>query len=245
MKAKKDWFESWFNTSYYHILYQHRDYMEACHFIRNLIDKIKPLKESEILDLACGRGRHAVYLNKLGYRVTGLDLSEENIAFSRQFENDRLKFESRDMRETYGNDRFDYIFNLFTSFGYFENWEDNLLACRMIQKALKPNGLLVMDFMNTNKVCLSLVEEETHLVNHIEFKIERFIRDEKVIKKISFEDRGELYQFEERVQLLDLDDFQRLFFATNLQIQHTFGDFELGEFHDSSSERLILFVGPK
>ncbi len=241
MKAQTDWFKSWFNTPYYHILYQHRDDTEAQFFIRNLIGKLKPHEEAEMLDLACGRGRHAIYLNQLGYRVTGLDLSEKNISYACQYKNKHLRFETGDMRLPYGENRFHYIFNLFTSFGYFEK-EDNLRACRMIKRALKPGGLLVLDFMNVNKVKLGLVEEEVHLINHLEFRIERFIRNEKVIKRIRFEDKGQLYEFKEKVQLLELEDFRELFSATGLQIEYIFGDFELNRFDAGKSERLILFV---
>jgi len=242
MKAQTDWFESWFNTPYYHILYQHRDNTEARFFIRNLIQEVKPSKESDILDLACGRGRHSVYLNELGYKVTGLDLSEENIAFASDFENDRLKFEVGDMRLPFGKERFDYIINLFTSFGYFEDRADNLSTCKMIHQALKADGMLIMDFMNVNKVKLGLVKEEVHLINHIEFTIERFIKDERVIKRVSFNDNDRAYQFEERVQLLELNDFKEMFNATGLQIERIFGDFELNPFDADQSERLILFV---
>ena len=75
--------------------------------------------------MACGKGRHSVHLNSLGYQVTGLDLSEESIAYAKQFENSSLHFDVHDMSTPY-HDQFDAVFNLFTSFGYFENEEDNL-----------------------------------------------------------------------------------------------------------------------
>ena len=55
---------NWFNSSYYHILYKNRDYNEAEYFINNLITKLNIKKNSKILDLACGSGRHSIYLNK-------------------------------------------------------------------------------------------------------------------------------------------------------------------------------------
>ena len=120
------WYASWFNTPYYHILYRDRDHAEARTFMDKLTHHLGLSRESHILDLACGRGRHSLYLNSIGFEVTGVDLSEESIAYAKQFENDRLHFDIHDMCKPYSK-KFDAVFNLFTSFGYFENDADNLL----------------------------------------------------------------------------------------------------------------------
>lgn len=243
MTADNAWFKSWFDTKYYHILYQHRDENEAQLFIKNLVNALRPSPDDHILDLACGRGRHAIFLNEDGFEVTGIDLSESNIRYARKFEDQSLHFEVGDMRQSYGENRFNYIFNLFTSFGYFENWEDNLRALKMMKHALKPGGTLVLDFMNVYKVQLGLVKEEIRQAGGIEFHIERFIRDNQVIKKISFSDKGQDYQFEEKVQLLDLGDFRKLFRESGFEIESIYGDFNLSSFDADESERLILFAG--
>jgi len=240
LKKKEAWFESWFDTSFYHLLYKDRDDKEARFFIKNMIEQLRPGPDAHFLDLACGRGRHAKFLSELGYDVTGLDLSERNITYARQFANDSLHFEEGDMRKPFGKDRFDYIFNLFTSFGYFENHDDNLQALKMMKQALKPGGVLVLDFMNVNKVKLGLVEEEVRQVENIEFHIERFIRDERVVKKITFECDGHLYQYEEKVQLLEREDFDKLFQEAGLTIRQVYGNFDLSDYDRRDGERLIL-----
>src|SRR5438034_11636297 len=108
----KEWFESWFNSPYYHILYKDRDESEARLFLDNLISFLKPPPGAKILDVACGKGRHSVYLNKKGFQVAGFDLSPENIAHNRQFENDTLSFSVHDMREVFRRNYFDYVLNL-------------------------------------------------------------------------------------------------------------------------------------
>jgi SAM-dependent methyltransferase len=95
------WFEDWFNTPYYHILYKDRDYKEAENFISNLTKELKLPTHSSIIDLACGKGRHSVFLNQLGFEVLGVDLSEESILHNKQFENSaspKLEFKVHDMR---------------------------------------------------------------------------------------------------------------------------------------------------
>lgn len=240
LKRKEAWFESWFDTSFYHLLYKDRDDKEARFFIRNMIEKLNPDANTHFLDLACGRGRHARFLSELGYDVTGIDLSERNIAYAQRYANDSLHFEVGDMRKPFGDQRFDYIFNLFTSFGYFDVHDDNLKALKMMKRALKPGGMLVLDFMNVNKVKLGLVKEEVRQVGAIEFHIERFIREERVIKKITFESDGHPYQYEEKVQLLDKADFEELFEKGGFDILEVYGDFDLSVYDRKDSERLIL-----
>ena len=75
----QNWYASWFDTPYYHILYKDRGYDEAQAFMRALMAYLKPKDSAKILDLACGKGRHSVFLNSLGYNVTGVDLSKNSI----------------------------------------------------------------------------------------------------------------------------------------------------------------------
>ena len=76
----QNWFESWFDSPYYHILYKNRDDTEAQKFLRNLLRVINPPSNAKILDLACGKGRHAIFLRKLNYKVVGTDLSKLSIS---------------------------------------------------------------------------------------------------------------------------------------------------------------------
>jgi len=118
---EKEWFESWFDTKYYHILYKNRDYTEAEKFISKLIDFLNPEPDSKFVDIACGRGRHSVYINRLGYSVVGYDLSEESILEAKKHSKKDLKFYTHDMRQIFRTNYFDFALNLFTSFGYFKS----------------------------------------------------------------------------------------------------------------------------
>ena len=235
----KDWFTSWFNTPYYHILYKERDSLEAHAFMQNLTRYLNVSEESHILDLACGKGRHSIYLNSIGYQVTGLDLSKDSIAHAKQYENDRLHFDVHDMSKPYHH-QFDAIFNLFTSFGYFEHEDDNLKTIKAIKANLKENGVAVIDFMNTNFVINNLVSENERMIDGITFKLNRQLIDGYIIKDISFEVNGESYHYRERVKAFTLKDFQDMFNKANLQLLDVFGDYKLNPYHKETSERLIL-----
>ena len=142
------WFEEWFDTPYYHILYSNRDYREAENFLNLLTGFLKLEKKSSIIDLACGKGRHSIYLNKLGYKVLGLDLSEQSISYDKKFENESLEFRVHDMRNRIESEPVDAVFNLFTSFGYFETEEEDKSVFRSVSEVLKSKGYFVLDFLN-------------------------------------------------------------------------------------------------
>ena len=236
---KTDWFTDWFNTSYYHILYKDRSDEEARLFMKNITAFLPLPKTTHILDLPCGKGRHSVFLNSLGYKVTGADLSENSIKTAKKFENDSLKFKVHDMRQPINN-QYDAIFNLFTSFGYFEKEEDNLKTIKSIKSELKPNGYGVIDFLNSDFVEKHLVLSETKIVDGITFFIQREIKDGYIFKNIKFKHNNQEYNFTEKVKAISLLDFKNYFREAGVNLIHCFGDYQLNEYNQETSSRLIL-----
>jgi SAM-dependent methyltransferase len=235
----KNWFASWFDTPYYHILYKERNYREAQVFMDNLTHYLNLPEKAKVLDLACGKGRHAIYLNQLGYDVLGVDLSENSILEAQNNTNNHLHFRVHDMREPF-EEKFDAIFNLFTSFGYFECDSDNLKTLISIKESLSEYGFAVIDFMNSTNVIANLVPEETKTVDGIDFHIKRYCIDAHIYKEIDFEHNGEKFHFTEKVQALTLADFQERMNEAGIYLLDTFGDYKLKKFHKTESERLIM-----
>lgn len=241
MTETKEWFATWFDSEYYHILYKDRDYKEAEIFMQNLVAFLKLPKQSHILDLACGKGRHSVYLNKIGFTVTGMDLSKNSITYAKQFENVNLYFKVHDMRLPF-SEKYDAIFNLFTSFGYFNDDQTNIKVLHNIKNALHKNGVAVIDFMNVNYVKKHLVPQEKVVKENITFNISRKIENQKIIKDISFTVNETKYHFQEKVQFLTLNTIKKYISATDFKLKQTFGDYQLKEFDSENSKRLILVL---
>jgi SAM-dependent methyltransferase len=237
----KDWFTDWFNTPYYHTLYKDRDDTEAELFMKNITAFLSLTKETHILDLPCGKGRHAVFLNSLGYKVTGGDLAENSIIAAKEFENATLNFKVHDMRAAFKN-KYDAIFNLFTSFGYFEEDKEDLLILKNIKNGLKENGVFVFDFLNAEKVKLNLIKEEIKIVDGISFHIKREITDGFIIKNISFFADDKQHSFTERVKYLDIDRMKYYLLKAGFTLTNVFGDYELNDYHATTSNRLILIA---
>ncbi len=241
MTKNKDWFASWFDTSYYHILYKHRDYTEGESFLKNLIAFLNLEKDKLILDLACGKGRHSIYLNSLGFQVIGADLSKNSIEYAKQFETETLKFDEHDMRNPFKN-KFDVILNLFTSFGFFEDDAEDIAILQNIKNGLNPNGIAVIDFMNTKKVISELVSEDVLIVDDITFKINRYVKNGFIVKEINFDANGEHHTYFEKVKSLDLAKINSYVNSVGFKIKHTFGNYQLTEFNEETSDRLILVL---
>ncbi len=241
MTTDKDWFSSWFNTPYYHILYKHRDVLESQLFMRNLTRFLSLKSGSHILDAPCGKGRHAVFLNTLGYRVTGQDLSKNSIESAQQFANEELTFSVHDIRNPF-KEKYDAIFNLFTSFGYFKEDAEDITVLQNIQASLKKDGVAVIDFLNVEKTRNTLVAEETQTIDGIRFHIKRNITDGFIYKHISFFADAQEHTYTERVKYLDLSRFKEQLAKANLTIQQTFGSYQLEPFSTTNSKRLILVV---
>ena len=240
---KKEWFDEWFNTIYYHILYKHRDYREAAGFLDAITMKYMIPPKAKILDLACGKGRHAIYLNKKGFDVTGLDLSPNNIELAKSHENEKLRFEIHDMREVYKPKTFSYVFNLFTSFGYFDTKEENLNVIGTTMKSLRSGGKFILDFLNPYVVINNLVENETKTIDNVIFHIERtYTDDDCIMKKITVDDHGQQFDFFEKVKAIRRVEFLNYFEENNLRVLNVYGDYKLSPYLREKADRLIFVI---
>ena len=239
---EKKWYKEWFDSQYYHILYNKRDYKEAENFLTNLMAYLTPLPDSIFLDAACGKGRHAIYIEKLGFNIDGFDLSGNSIKIAKKHQNEQLKFYVNDIRKPLKKNYYNYVFNLFTSFGYFDDEKDNLLAISAISNSLKKNGLFVFDFLNSVKVINNIKELETKIISDITFNIKRSYVNNYITKDIHFIDKGESYHFQEKVKALTLANFKTYFIEANLKIEAIFGDYELNNFDENISDRLIIIA---
>ncbi len=243
--SSKDWFASWFDTSYYHVLYHKRDDREAKKFITRLVKHLEIRKNSDVLDLACGKGRHSRTLGELGMNVLGVDLSKKSIKSALKKENENVHFLVHDMREVIPNKDFDAIFNLFTSFGYFENDEENEKVLKGINLMLRPNGRFIFDFLNLERTLTDLVEAEIKEVDDIRFEIERYFDGKFIKKSIAVIDQGITHRFEEKVRGFRFDEINEMMQKQGLMVETVFGDFELNPYDEKQSERMILICKKK
>ena len=239
--TQPDWFEAWFDSPDYHALYARRDEAEAAALIDRLIERLRPVDGSAVLDLGCGTGRHARQLASRRLRVLGLDLSGNSISQARRSEQPNLRFRQQDMRLPFGVDAFDYIVNLFTSFGYFEDPADDLAVVRNIARALRQGGRVVLDYLNVRHAEQHLVPEEVIDRQGVAYRISRSTNADHIVKRIVVERGGDArLEYVERVARFRLEDFRLMFALYGMKIEETYGDYALAPFDEQTSSRLIL-----
>ena len=151
------------------------------------------------------------------------------------------------MRQPLDGQQFDAIFNLFTSFGYFDTIEENQAVCKSVADMLTPEGLLVIDFLNAHKVCKNLKPSEVISRDGVQFNIERWHDQKHIFKQIEVLDTFQntaVGNFTERVQALSLANFEALL-SPYFEIQATYGSYALDAFNDQESGRLIIIAKKK
>ena len=242
MTSKKtNWFESWFDTTLYHTLYKNRNEKEAKQFIENLFRFFNPDKNAKVLDLACGKGRHAITINALGFDVTGLDLSTNSIQYAKKKTSNSLRFDVHDMRKVYNPAiKFDIILNLFTSFGYFDNESEDISVLKAVHTQLTDEGFFLLDYLNVFYAEKNLVQLEKKDIDGTLFSIERKVFDGFIRKKITAQTKNSRQTFEEQVKYLTVDDFKKYFHDAGLNLIHIFGNYFLEEYNKENSPRLIM-----
>jgi cyclopropane fatty-acyl-phospholipid synthase-like methyltransferase len=240
-KMNCDWFATWFDSPYYHLLYRNRDFVEAEAFITRLLNQIQLPAQSQVLDLACGKGRHSIFLHRSGLNVLGIDLSKESIALAKTYETPGLHFDVQDMRH-FRSPACRAVFNLFTSFGYFDNVRDNKMVLSQVETHLENGGYFVLDYFNSVKVQANLKPHYYMEIDGVQFSISKKVRDGKIIKSIHIKDDSAEFDFEEKVQLFSLSEIIEMITEAGMEVVNTFGDYLLNAFDAENSDRVIVIA---
>jgi len=238
------WYAAWFDTSYYHQLYARRDDHEAAEFVDALVAHLEPKPGARMLDVGSGAGRHARALAAHGFDVTGFDLSPASVREARRHASDSLRFFRHDMRQPFGCGHFDYVFNFFTSFGYFADEAEHDRVMQNLTAAVAAKGTLVIDYLNVAFAERSSRPREERQIGAVRYRVARWSNETHFYKRIAIHDaqRGEYMEHEERVAKFRLKDFARMLGAHGMRIESVFGDYQLGRYDELESPRMILIA---
>jgi ubiquinone/menaquinone biosynthesis C-methylase UbiE len=202
---------------------------------------------AKILDLCCGYGRVTSVLAKGNdYRITGVDLSEDFLQIARsEFSSPNIKYVQSDMRNLPFKNKFDAVVNLFTSFGYFETDEENEKVLSQINKALKTNGLFLLDYENKfNFVINEVLKKKRSWYNtkhHQLYLIENdydFLNEREIVSFRQYKDGAIVKQVCYNIRLFSFPELKTMLIRNGFEILGVWGDFD-GAPASVDSKRLI------
>ncbi len=164
MKPSGEWYRDFFRNSFYNPASPAA--LAAAPAEASFVLKRLGLgKGAALLDLCCGPGRHAVEFARRGLAVTGYDYSRQYLreaAARAKKAGVELRLVRGDMRELPFRGEFDAVADLFTSFGYFPAYSDDLRTLKGAARALKPGGLFLIDVINGDFVRGSFAPRDWH-----------------------------------------------------------------------------------
>ena len=244
-RSVRPWWESFFGADY---LKQYEHTLARTGAEVDGLEKILHLRKgSRILDLACGAGRHAIELAKRGYAVTGYDLSEDLLrrgrADSRRART-RVSFVRGDMRDLHFRGAFDAVINMFSSFGYFEDAEDDRKVVAGIARALKPRGKFLMERFNRESLAYELPlqgwrvgADGSVVLQDDSFDVLRGRYDTRQIVI----DREGTREHRASVRAYTLPELKELFGEAGLHVHRVLGGLDLSAYR-ARSPRLVLYA---
>ena len=235
------WYTNWFGTRYYKLLYRHRDETDARPWVDSILARTGLPVASRVLDLACGRGRHARWFHEAGMQVTGIDISPESIDEARKTV-PGARFLVHDIREPVSGQGFDLAVCLFTSIGYFERPEDDQRVIDSVAAVLAPGGWFVLDLMNADRVGSQLVPREELEVDGVRFHVARGLEEGVVVKRVRVSDAGQELHFQERVRAIAPVEVRRMMERAGLQVVGQTDGPEPRPFDPALSERCVTWA---
>jgi len=168
-------------AQYYDLLYEDKDYHQEAIYIDKLIKNFSNYEKINIniLDLACGTGKHLFELYDMGYKVEGSDISLEMVEVVRnkcKLNNIEIPLYNESFQTAERIDKkYDVITALFSSINYIQNYNDFSITVKNIKKLLKKNGFFIFDFWNGNSV----------LKNYSPVRVKRAIKDDIEVIRVT------------------------------------------------------------
>ena len=238
-----EWFEEWFNTEEYLNVYRHRNDAEAEQLVNLILANVDLEQNADVIDLACGTGRHSILFAERGFNVTAVDLSEKLLSVARLNAESlglQIDFVTADLRNFCITSKFELAVNLFTSFGYFESDVENFSLFNDAFDLLKDDGYFVIDYFNANYIRKNLIPHSEDIINGKKIIQDRKILGDRVIKDIVVAKNGTRRNYRESVRMYSDSELKAGLEKSGLRIIKTFGDFKGSRFDLNSSSRIII-----
>lgn len=154
------WWETYFGEAYLRLFEVTGEADRTAQEVAGTLEFLALRPGAHILDVACGQGRHAVPLARLGFQLAGLDLSSDLLGRAREAgvaAGTAVQWVQGDMRWLPWHEQFDACLSLFTAFGYFEEEAQNQRVLEEVWRVLKAGGQFLLDVPNRDYYLLRML----------------------------------------------------------------------------------------
>jgi SAM-dependent methyltransferase len=196
-----------------------------------------------ILDLGCGPGRHTLELAERSYRVTGLDASEALLVTAARLAKARslaVELVHEDMRSFCRPGGFEAVINMATTFGYFDDPQDDRRVLDNVRRSLAPGGRLLMELVGKEVVARTLRVREWAEEGDVLLLTEQHVRDDWtwVHNRLIFLRGADRLEFELSHRLYSSAELSRLLAEVGFESVQVFGSLS-GASYDENAQRLV------
>jgi SAM-dependent methyltransferase len=243
--TNKNWYE---NNDFWQtwgpVLFSKQRLANTPEEVNKILALVKIPPKTRVLDLCCGVGRHSLELARRGFSVTGVDRTQSYLEQARQQakqEGLSIEFVREDMRHSRRPDTFDLVINMFTSFGYFEDQEDDRKVARNIYDSLKPGGVLLMEMSGKEIVAREFREHDWHEIDGVYWLEERKVIDnwkQMLNRWIMFKD-GKRYEHTVCSRMYSATELRAVLKEAGFQKMNVYGGLD-GRPYDGMAARLVV-----
>lgn len=244
--SDKAWYEAFFGKDYFDIYGDAFPPERTIAQVDSIVSLLGLRDDARVLDLACGHGRHSILLSKRGFNVTGYDLSEVFLDRARaeaEAQGVSVRWIQGDMRELPFEAEFDAAINVFTSFGYFDDAEDDMKTLRGIRAALRPGGRFLLETLHRDglparfqPVSAEKTSQGMIVVHERAWDLTRDVIDDKVTL---IRPDGSRAEYTTSARVRSLHEFLTLLRASGLDPESWYGGLG-GSPLDLNSHRLVV-----
>ena len=258
---EKDWWQKMFDQKYLDTYLGNLTPERTKEETDFVIKAAQLMPSDEILDLACGHGRHSIELAERGFtHVTGLDYSEVFINKAVEDASQagvNVRFLRGDMKELPFDGEFDVVLLMFTAFGYFDD-ETNKSVLGQINKSLKPGGRFYIDVVSGEAVIrrferegvpdqetgLPRIARQVEMSGHLTDETEWFDKDKQVIHSHrEWTDDSENKEYDYYLHVYTMPQYEQMLAEAGFVIDGTWGDTQGNPFDsDDASHRTIILA---
>jgi 2-polyprenyl-3-methyl-5-hydroxy-6-metoxy-1,4-benzoquinol methylase len=250
-EVEPHWYETFFDENWLTISSQTHPPEKSAAEVDFLVDELGLQAGQAVLDLPCGHGRHSVELARRGLRVVGVDLNEEPLErayWAAREAGVKVDLRRIDMREIQFREEFDAVFNLWTSFGYFESESEDRLVLDRAYRALRPGGAFVLETVNLYSVLRRFEPRSWHELGEGRMLLEERSFDPWTGRMQSgwvlLEPGGERIEMAFATRAYTLVELVRMLSSVGFTVERAFGDYQGSEYAVDSRRMIVVARRP-